>query len=183
MPSKAQKKNAWRTRRREVVRNEARSCIDAGSIETACLKNRKELVAWALSVIEYYCKLWEFAKASPFVTKHKQKLIKDLFTLGNYRGIFDNWTKANGLICYNIQGYHKDFISARGAWKETSMVKYDFWDETTYGRYVLTTSGSLYALHDHRTKGTSEEFSIREEKTSDLIKFRVIYGPPPRRPC
>lgn len=192
MLSKAQKKNAWRTRRRESLRNSAedRSCIvkhDSDlNAETCRFKqsvDKKKLIAWALSVIQYYCILWQYAKASPLVTRHKQKLFKNLFLFGNHKGIFDNWTKSSGHICYNIEGYHKHFLSANGTWKQTSIVKYDFCDcDETLGRYVLTISGSLYALRDHRTKGTPEEFSVAQEKKTDLIKFRVVHGLCPRRP-
>lgn len=115
------------------------------------------------------------------MTTHKQKLLKDSLMIGNYKGIFDHWTKANGHIRYNIEGHHKDFLDARGVWKRTTFIKYDFCDETL-GRYVLTTSGSLYRLEKHLTKGTPEEFSIAQEKASDMITFRVLNGPCPRRP-
>lgn len=191
MPSKAQKKNAWRARRREAIRNgtEAKPCIvkhdvTAESVQFSKSVGRNELIEWALAVIQYYCMLWEFAKASPLMTTHKQKIFKDLFTSHDIctKGIFDKWTKANGHFCYNIRGYYKNSWFAHGLLKETSMVKYDFCDET-HGRHVLTMSGSLYILHDHCTKGTPEEFSIAQEKRSDLIKFRVVHGPSPRRPC
>ena len=189
-PGDSRRKNAWRTRRREAIRNGAEaqpSCIVENDLAVESSRfsksvDRNELIAWALSVIQYYCMLWEFAKASPLMTTHKRKLFKDLFTLGNYSGIFDKWTKANGYICYNIEGYHKDFLSAHGTWRGTSTVKYDFCDEIL-GRHVLTMSGSLYSLQDHSTKGTPDEFSIAQEKRSDLIKFRVVHGPCPRRPC
>ena len=190
MPTASQRKNAWRSRRREALRNGAGKDRPPISANQACKLDaeaeivRARMTKWALAVIQYYCTLWDFAKITPLMTRHKHNRLKDLIGLGNYRGIFDNWIKAGGHICYYIDGVHKDHLIAHGTRKETSMVQYDFFD-TAYGptgRYVLTNSGSFYHLHNHTYNGTPEEFSIEQEKKHNLMQFRILYGVPPRRP-
>jgi len=194
MQTKSQRKNAWRSRRREALRHEEATWPlastrqprkqDADSREKAHTSDKQAQVLWALAVIKYYYNLWDFAKSTPLMTKHKYNRLNHLMLFGNYRGIFENWIKAGGYISYYIQGLHKEHLTAYGINKSTNTVAYDFFDPTygSPGRYVLTNSGSFYHLRNHMHKGTSDEFSIEQEKKYSLIQFRIIYGPPPLRP-
>ena len=152
--------------------------------EEARRSDLQRQISWALAVIQYYCNLWDFAKRTPLMTKDKYNRLKHLMLFGNYRGIFEDWIKAGGDICYYIEGLHKEYLTAYGTVKSTSMVAYDFFDPSygPPGRYVLTKSGSFYHLRNHKHDGQPEEFSIEHEKKYSLIQFRIIYGVPPLRP-
>lgn len=188
MPSKSQRKNAWRARRREALRNESDNCpalvkeehVRPEKVEVLKNADSKAMTAWALAVIQWYCSLWEWSKATPHMTRHKQRRFDSLFLTGNYKGIFDQWFKS-GRFCYSIAGMHKDTIGGHGVFKETNRVIYDFVDPTL-GRYVWTASGSFYRLIDHNWKGSKEEFSVEQEKRSDYMQFVFLHGAPPRKP-
>lgn len=188
MLSKSQRKNAWRSRRREALRNDSKvsqvalpTVIEEGQSEVAADDPSPVMTAWALAVIQWYCSLWEWSKATPHMTKHKQQRFNSLFLHGNYKGIFDQWLKS-GRFCYSIAGMHKDTIHGHGVFKETNRVVYDFVDPTL-GRYVLTASGSFYSLMHHNYRGTKEEFTVEQEKRSDFMQFVFLHGAPPPKPC
>ena len=194
MQTKSQRKNAWRSRRRTALRNEKESCCKGGTVQQkepdanrmkeARRSDVQAQVSWALAVIQYYCMLWDFAKITPLMTKHKYNRLNNLMLFGKYCGIFEDWTKAGGHICYYIEGLHKEYLTAYGFEKSTSLVEYDFFDPAygLPGRYVLTKSGSFYHLRNHVHDGTQDEFSIEYEKNHCLMQFRMIHGPPPPRP-
>ena len=185
----AQKKNKWRDRRREAIRNGAPRSPHASNMnEPTCNVvppvSSVALRSWALSVIQYYTRLWEYAKSTPLMTRHKKRRLTDKFALAPYGGVITEWAKADGYVYYSIRGCLRPTLHANGHLVTTSPVVYDYYDES-YGkdsRFVETRSGSFYSLLHHINEDHVDLSSIEREKRSDLIKFRILYGVPALRP-
>ena len=72
----AQRKNNWRSRRRQTKRDESNKC-DAYQLTQPTPESLRK---WALDVIQYYVSLWDFAKVTPLMTIHKKKLFSHLMS-------------------------------------------------------------------------------------------------------
>jgi len=166
MLTKAQKKNAARTRRRERRAPER---------EQQVIQKQRE--KWALAVIQWYCQLWTFLKATAWMNPHKKAKLVALVRKG-WDGEFDNWCKADGYVWFRISGnLRRTTEPTRSYYLSSSGVEYEFYDQNM-GHFVLTTSGSFYKL-GKRAMIDDKEILLESDKKSDIVMFHFLNGRPP----
>ena len=151
MPT-AREKNQARDRRKQKARDEANKARDEADKKV-----------WALRVIKYYSRLWQFMNATAFMNKFKYNIIDRLLSTVPATSIkcINNWYKGGGYIVFYVGGM------CDGCPINTSMVSKEFYHKL--GHFVLTQSGSLYKLGHHQ----DDNFDIDNDKKHDMWCFRV----------
>ena len=159
--TKAQKKNAARSRRRQQ---------QAPAKKEQAIQNT-ERIRRANFVIKWHLKLWQFVKATAFMNNHKRRKLSALIRNG-CTGKFDNWFKNGAAyVLYSIGGFlqltgktESNFVSI------SSIVTYEFYDEFI-GHFVLTKSGSFYELGEPAEIFDGTKISLEEHKKMDFQMF------------